>query len=451
MNPSIKKLVNIANKKDRFIIGLMSGTSLDGLDIALCRLSGSGFNTSVKLEKFITKPYSAEYARELKSISSVDRAALSDICYQHTRLADLHATWILEALKEWGVDALDVDCIASHGQTIYHLPARDQQGFSLPINSTLQIGDGDHIAVKTGILTISDFRQKHTAVGGEGAPLAGLVDELLFRHQTESRVLLNIGGIGNFTYLPHKSMTGRKSFTTDTGPGNTLIDKLTQQYFDQPFDKDANLAKSGRIEKDLLKKLLSDQWFIQKKTKTTGPEYFSIDWLKRSAENIGIDPDALPPENLIRTVTELSAITIAESIHQHLAESECESEGDIASGIRSDGNKGSTDDSKWDSNSGRDRENERDSDKKSENDSLEIFVSGGGAHNPLLMSRLRELLPTQQIHNFNRLGVDPDAKEAVLFAVLANEMIAGDGFLMLGLNGGNESEKVNFGKISFPE
>lgn len=451
MNPSIEKIVNIAKKKERLIIGLMSGTSLDGLDIALCRLSGSGFNTSVQLEKFITKPYSAEFVKELKNISSVDRAALSDICYQHTRLAHLHANWILEALNEWGVSASDVDCIASHGQTIYHYPSRDQKRYSTPINSTFQIGDGDHIAVKTGILTISDFRQKHTAVGGEGAPLAGLVDEILFRHQTESRVLLNIGGIGNFTYLPHRGVAGHNTFTTDTGPGNTLIDKLTQHYFNQPFDEDAKLAKSGRIEKKLLKKLLSDQWFKQKETKTTGPEYFSIDWLKRSAQQIGIDPDALPPENLIRTVTELSAITIADSIHQHLSESESDSEndGENVSGSES----GSDDESKRDSNSGRNRDNERDSDKEreSKNDSVEIYVSGGGAHNPLLMSRIGELLPTHQIHNFNQLGVDPDAKEALLFAVLANEMLAGEGFLISGLKNENQSKSVNFGKISFPD
>lgn len=405
MNPSIERIVNIANKKERLIIGLMSGTSLDGLDIALCRLSGSGLNTSVSLEYFVTKSYRTEYVQELKKISSVEQVSLSEICYQHTKLAHLHANWIMEALKEWGVSTTDVDCIASHGQTIYHLPARDQKRYTTPMNSTLQIGDGDHIAVKTGILTISDFRQKHIASGGEGAPMAGLVDAILFRHQTESRVLLNIGGIGNFTYLPHKGESGHQTFTTDTGPGNTLIDKLTQHYFDKPFDEDAKLAKSGQIEKVLLKKLLSDPWFDQDETKTTGPEYFSIDWLKRSAQQIGVDPDVLPPENLIQTVTELSAITIAESITQHLIDGE----------------------------------------------TVVIYVSGGGAHNPLLMNRISELLPSFQIHDFNQLGVNPDAKEAVLFAVLANEMLAGEGFWMSGQNRDGQSGRVNFGKISFPE
>jgi len=405
MNPSIQKLINIAQKKERLIIGLMSGTSLDGLDIALCRLSGNGPDTSVVLERFITKPYTPEYAEALKVISSVSHVPLSEVCYQHTKIADLHANWILEALKEWGIPASEVDCIASHGQSIYHLPARDQKKRSHPLNSTFQIGDGDHIAVKTGILTISDFRQKHTAVGGEGAPMAGLVDEILFRHQTESRVLLNIGGIGNFTYLSSREEAEKNMFTTDTGPGNTLIDKLTQHYFNQPFDTDAKLAKSGSIEKELLEVMLSDVWFDQNRTKTTGPEYFSLDWIKKSAQKIGMDTNAVPPQHLIRTVTELSAISITDSIKQRI----------------------------------------------SANKEVVIYVSGGGVHNPLLMRRIRELLPTYQIHNFQTLGMDPDAKEALLFAVLANEMLTGEGFLMSDLTNDNHSDRVNFGKISFPQ
>ena len=404
MNPFLEKFYTIAQKNERRIVGLMSGTSLDGLDIALCRLNGNGPDTTVELEKFITKPYSQEYAKSLKTISSVENVSLSEVCYQHTAIAELHANWILEALDEWNISPSNVDCIASHGQTIYHYPSRDQKNRSNPLNSTFQIGDGDHLAVKTGIITISDFRQKHTAFGGEGAPMAGLVDEILFRHKSESRVLLNIGGIGNFTYLPSREESKNIVFTTDTGPGNTLIDKLTQHYFNQPFDVDAKIAKSGSINYELLQVMLSDEWFLQKGTKTTGPEYFSHEWLKNTALKIGKNPDDVPPENLIRTVTELSAITISNSIQDHPS--------------------GSKD--------------------------PVIYVSGGGAHNPLLMSRLKELLSAYQSYNFNKLGVNPDAKEAVIFAVLANEMIAGEGFQMSGLESGHMPERVQFGKISFP-
>lgn len=402
MNPSFKKLIKISEKSARRIIGLMSGTSLDGLDIALCNIRGSGYETIVQLENFVTKPYSSVDSEALKKISSVGQASLSDVCYQHSKLADLHATWIMEALDEWGIQPRDVDCIASHGQTIYHLPARDHPSDQNQINSTLQIGDGDHIAVKTGIMTISDFRQKHTALGGEGAPMAGLIDGFLFTDDTESRILLNIGGIGNFTYLPAGERSSMGRFTTDTGPGNTLIDKLTQHFFNLPFDKDSEIAYSGTVHKELLQGLLSDSWFSVAGSKTTGPEYFSFDRIKQLAKNQGIQLEPIQSTDLIRTVTELSAITIADQIKSVADKHELKPV---------------------------------------------IYISGGGVHNPLLMSRLKDLLSDFNVKNFSDLGLDPDAKEAVLFAVLANEMLAGNGFPF-------QTEKstidVNFGKLSFP-
>ena len=219
MNQSLIQLREISEKKSRTIIGLMSGTSLDGLDIALCRVFGSSTKTEVTLTEFITVDYTSEQKKLLKKISSVETVELRDLCYMHTRLAIDHAEMINSALEQWKISNDDVDCIASHGQTIYHLPARDQKGSERGINSTLQITDGDQIAVRTGIITISDFRQKHIAHGGEGAPMAALVDRLLFGSDTESRILLNIGGIANFTLLPSANQSDQTSFTTDTGPG----------------------------------------------------------------------------------------------------------------------------------------------------------------------------------------------------------------------------------------
>ena len=189
MNPSIKKLTRIADKETRTVIGLMSGTSLDGLDIALCKIEGSGPETEVSLLKFITKPYLKKDREKLRKVTSVDHVSLKDLCYVHTWLGQLHADMILEALFDWGVKPEIVDCIGSHGQTIFHLPNRDLNGGETPLNSTLQIGDGDHIAVNTGIITISDFRQKHTAFGGEGAPMAPLVDEWLFSDRDRKSVV----------------------------------------------------------------------------------------------------------------------------------------------------------------------------------------------------------------------------------------------------------------------
>ncbi len=397
MNPSIKKLTELAEKKSRKIIGLMSGTSLDGLDIALCEIGGSGESTSVKLLKFVTFPYSNNIKQELKKISSVEDVKLKEVSYWHTRLAHLHSEMILEALRDWKINSQEVDCIASHGQTIYHFPARDQTDGRKPVNNTLQIGDGDHIAAKTGILALSDFRQKHVAHGGEGAPMAGLVDQVLFTHPREDRILLNIGGIGNFTYLPSKQ-SDEKSFTTDTGPGNTLIDALTMHFYEKPYDKDGEIALTGNVNEALLNELLKDSWFDESSSKTTGPEYFNLEWIRKKMDKLGISVDEIPPEDLVRTASELSARTIADSIHKSIDKDE----------------------------------------------PATLYSSGGGAHNPYVMKRIEEELPEVEIKDIEELGISADAKEAVLFAVLANEMLAGKGFKM-------ESEKVNFGKISFPD
>ncbi|NBC02901.1 MAG: anhydro-N-acetylmuramic acid kinase, partial [Bacteroidetes bacterium] len=288
--------------------------------------------------EFTTIPYSEEIRHELKKITSIENVKLKEVSYWHTRLAHLHANMIVKALDDWKVVVNDVDCIASHGQTIYHCPARDQKERKEKFNNTFQIGDGDQIATKTGILTISDFRQKHVAHGGEGAPMAGLVDQMLFSHQTETRILLNIGGIGNFTFLPPKNST-KKSFTTDTGPGNTLIDALTLHYFKKPYDKDGEISFSGKINDELLDEMLNDSWFDENKTKTTGPEYFNLEWLQKKADNLKFSIDEIPPEDLVCTVSELSAVTIAENIQKYI----------------------------------------------SKETNATLFVSGGGAHNPYVM------------------------------------------------------------------
>ncbi|MEX0646745.1 MAG: anhydro-N-acetylmuramic acid kinase [Balneolaceae bacterium] len=403
MNPSIKKLAEIANKRSRRIIGLMSGTSLDGLDIALCKVTGSGAATKVELERFFTAPYQEEQKNRLKKVSSVENVSLGELCYQHTWLSVVHSQMILNTLAEWQIKPDEVDCIASHGQSVYHLPARDLWQTSEKLNSTLQIADGDHIAARTGILTISDFRQKHTAYGGEGAPLAALVDRLLFVNETESVILLNIGGIANFTYLPAGQNKHETSFTTDCGPGNTLIDNVMQKYYQKPFDEDGMTAASGMVHHQLLDALASDEWLKENQSKSTGPEYFNLAWLSERAKQAGIDLAGIDPADLVATVTELSAVTISESITRNI------------------GNQGQP----------------------------IIYTSGGGAHNPVLAGRLKELLPGSNVKNFLQLGLDPDAKEAVIFAVLANEMLAGSGF---SFKAGNKNlQNIHLGKISFPD
>jgi anhydro-N-acetylmuramic acid kinase len=402
MNPSIKKLAETANKPSRKFIGLMSGTSLDGLDIAFCTISGSGFDTTIEIEQFTTVSYNDETREKLKQITSVEKVSLAEVCYQHTWLGNLHAEMILKSLYEWNIKPEEIDCIASHGQTIYHFPERDQKTQIPAMNSTLQIADADQIAARTGILTISDFRQKQIAMGGEGAPLAALVDRILFTDQSEQRILLNIGGIANFTFLPSDKSDFEGVFTTDTGPGNTLIDQFCQKYYQKPYDEDGLIAASGTIHEKLLDALLKEPWFDEVKTKTSGPEFFNIQWAGTKAEEAGIALDDVIQEDLIRTITELSARTITDRIKKHLPEPE----------------------------------------------NIAVYVSGGGAQNTFLINRIGELIPETEIKNVSCLRINPDAKEAVIFAVLANEMLAGSGFTFRAKHG--YVHNINFGKISFP-
>ena len=251
MNKNLEKLYQTGQKNARVILGLMSGTSFDGLDLALCRISGSGRDTCVELLYFDTVSYQPAFKESLKSVFSRRDADLEKVCLLNNHVAIEHARMINDTLAKWGVKNENVDLIASHGQTIYHAPAflhgRPDYG-----NATLQIGDGDHIAVHTGIISISDFRQKHVAAGGEGAPLAVYGDYLVFSKKGENRIMLNIGGIANFTYLPGDLDAG-KVFSTDVGPGNTMMDALMQSiYPEQYYDQDAGVARKGTVHPALL-------------------------------------------------------------------------------------------------------------------------------------------------------------------------------------------------------
>jgi len=205
MNNNILRLYQIAQKQKRTIIGLMSGTSFDGLDIALCEFEGSGHETIFNLKHFITKEYTPAFKEQLKSVFAKASVSLEKVTLLNEYIGIYYAQLIKECLQEWEIPAAEVDIIASHGQTIFHSPKQLRAGKDPYANATLQIGDGDHIAVHTGIITISDFRQKHIAAGGEGAPLAAYGDFLLFSGTEENRILLNIGGIANFTFIPKDS------------------------------------------------------------------------------------------------------------------------------------------------------------------------------------------------------------------------------------------------------
>jgi len=402
MNKNIIALYEIAQKESRKIIGLMSGTSLDGLDIALCEISGAGKNTDVKILEFETINYSEDIKTEIRKVF-----AQKTIDFQHFALLNewigiLHSGMVNDCLTKWNVSASEVDLIASHGQTVLHAPKflHGQEKFP---NATLQIGDGDHIAVKTGIITLSDFRQKHVAAGGEGAPLAVYGDYLFFSKKDENRIMLNMGGIANFTYLPASQNAG-DVFVTDTGTANTLIDIYTKHYFpERSYDKNAEIAQKGTVNPELLRELKSNAFFQKSFPKTIGQELFNFDFVQNALSKTNLQSISAP--DLLATLTRLSAETIAEAILFVVK------------------------------NTGAPIED------------FKIYMSGGGTNNPLLVKWLKDLLSCQ-FYKSDDLGILSDAKEAVLFALLANETLAG-GDYDFGTKKGIPS--VTMGKISFPD
>ncbi len=399
MNKSLLKLYRAAQKPARKILGLMSGTSLDGLDMALCHVKGNGLQTQLEVLYYNTIPFNNDFKKEIEKIFSKKVANMEQLTLLNPWVALQHAAIINDQLKEWGIPNEDVDLIASHGQTIFHAPKSLHRKNKFG-NATLQIGDGDHLAVATGIITVSDFRQKHIAGGGEGAPLAIYGDYLIFGKEGHDRILLNIGGIANFTFLP-RSMNSSAIFSTDTGPGNTIMDAYVQQQFPRKyFDADGTIASQGKINTKLLAALKDNDFFSTAFPKTTGPELFNLGYLQKAKQRSATT--AISIEDSMATLNKFTADTIVDALLKATAK----------------------------------------------NSSYSIFSSGGGMHNPVLMDHLKEALPNFSFTTTAVLGIHPDAKEAVLFAVLANECVCGNGnYIQKNIAG---MPAISMGKISLP-
>lgn len=396
MNPNITSLLEIANKPVRKIIGLMSGTSFDGLDIALCEFEGSGLDTRVRVLNFVTEAYPSQFKEDLKSVFAKQNVDFEKLTILNAFIGNYYAELILKNLKNWGVSVAEIDLIASHGQTVFHAPKHQRLPDIYP-NATLQIGDGDHISLRTGIITISDFRQKHVAAGCEGAPLSVYGDYLIFSSVDENRIMLNIGGISNFTFLPANHST--EFFSSDVGPGNTLMDQFVQvNYPGKYFDEGGKIAASGKVNVDLLDSLFSHDFFKSDFPKTTGPELFSLAYLNDAISKKGLQN--LKNEDIMATLATFTAKSIVDA---------------VLSCVKSKG-------------------------------AYQIYMSGGGMHNPVLLGLIEEQLD-KKIKFSSDLGISPDAKESVLFALLANEAIFG-GKADFGAHPGVPS--ISMGKISFP-
>jgi anhydro-N-acetylmuramic acid kinase len=389
MNANIEALYRTAGKHERTILGLMSGTSLDGLDIAICTFSGSGTHTKLTVAHFTTVPYTQDFKAAIRKIFSIRAVDLEAVTLLHAHIARVHATMVLSALDSWKLSAASIDVIASHGQTIYHAPKflHPTSGYG---NATLQIGDGDILSTATGIITISDFRQKHIAAGGEGAPLALFGDSILFSSETENRILLNMGGIANFTYLPTGQTTN--IISTDVGPANTLIDSYVKaNYNGLSYDANGEIASTGTINEPFVNAVLAHPFFNAAFPKTIGPELFNLDFIANALKTAGIV--LMAHQDMVASLSYITARVIADGIHKVVGDDNLE---------------------------------------------LVIYASGGGIHNAYIMQQLQNMCPGASFKNLETLGVHPDAKEAVLFAVLANEALAG-------------SPTLSMGKISFPQ
>ena len=343
------------NRSSEIYIGLMSGTSLDGVDIAIVDFAQS----PPTLIHCSTWPYEQSLKQRIQEITLSGNTSLDNLCQLDVELGNTYAEIVSRALEQTQLDTAQVRAIGNHGQTIRHSP-----NSHLPY--TLQIGDPNVIAAKTGISTVADFRRKDIALGGQGAPLAPAFHQFMFSSSESDRAIINIGGIANITYLPADSESAVIGF--DTGPGNTLSDFWINRHNGQTHDDGGKWAASGNIIDDLLNNLLAHEPYFQAAVpKTTGTEYFNSKWLLPR-----LDPD-LAAEDVQATLVELSAITIARGIALLP----------------------STPD--------------------------ECFICGGGVHNRYLMNRLQQALPNCQILSTSQLGLDPDYVEAVAFAWLARE------------------------------
>lgn len=340
-------------------IGLMSGTSMDGVDAVLVEIN----DNTINLLGSHSFPMNDDLKQGLLAICLGQPTTLQIIGELDHQLGHLFADAVLALLTATKTHPKEVKAIGSHGQTVFHAP-------NTPHPFTMQIGDANIIAAKTGITTVADFRRKDMALGGQGAPLVPAFHHQLFNSPISTRVILNIGGIANITVLePNKPVVG-----FDTGPGNMLMDAWIAQHLNQAYDKDAQWALSGHVNQYLLAQLLNEPYLQQRAPKSTGRELFNLPWLNQYLAQSDIVQLQLTPEDIQATLAEYTAQTIANDVK------------------------------KIDSTTAK---------------TNELLVCGGGAHNPLLMQRLAELLPQWQVMTTGERGVDIDNMEAMAFAWLA--------------------------------
>lgn len=337
-------------------LGLMSGTSLDGVDVAIADFSES----PPKILYSATSPFPAPVRQRLRDLCRAQSTSVAALYALDAELGEVYAGVVEHALRQAGIEAGAVTALGCHGQTIAHAPDAARP-------FTAQIGDPNRIATLTGITTVADFRRKDIALGGQAAPLAPAFHRFMFAAAGENRVVLNIGGIANLTWLP---ADGGAVLGFDTGPGNTLCDYWIEKHHNRPYDDNGDWARGGLVIEDLLGAMLDGEpYFSARPPKSTGTEYFSPEWLQ---DFISSDFDA---RDIQATLVELTAGSIADAIAQLPAAA------------------------------------------------VTCYVCGGGARNRYLLERLQQRLPQTGVETTASLGLDPDYVEAAAFAWLARERL----------------------------
>ena len=356
------------------VLGMMSGTSADGIDVALARILGRPPDLKTKLLDHASVKFSPALRKEILRVAEQHAITAGELSQLNFRLGEVFADAALAACRKFRVSPRRISLIGSHGQTIFH-QGRPIPFFGSLTASTLQIGEPSVIAAGTGVTTVGDFRPADIALGGQGAPLVPYVDYLVYRHAKLGRVSLNLGGIANITVLPPAAKP-QQVFAFDTGPANMLIDALVSHFSRgrQRFDKNAHLAARGRSSPALLDDLMRDPYLKLAPPKSTGREYFGHAYLKNLLA-LGRRRGA-KPNDLIRAATIFTALSVVDALHRF-----------VLPKMKID----------------------------------QLIVSGGGAHNPLIVAQISVALPGVEVLPSSRLGVPEGAKEAFAFALLAYE------------------------------
>jgi anhydro-N-acetylmuramic acid kinase len=353
-------------------VGLISGTSLDGIDVAICRIDGHAQEADVELLLFDTVAYPDAVRAELLKLYEDQENAVARLCALNVVVGQCFADACADVMSRAGIEGSHIEVIGSHGQTVWHQPVSDPEN-PLIVPSTLQIGEASVIAAKTGAPVMADFRVADMAVGGQGAPLAPYLDWAIFSDPALSRCVQNIGGIGNVTWIPGGGAVD-DVIAFDTGPGNMLMDALVTRLTDgrQTFDANGAIGMQGTVDGDLLAQLLTDPYLDEAPPKTTGREYYGSAMVDEILSKREISPD------VIATATAFTAHSIADAYRRWLPELPDE-----------------------------------------------VYINGGGARNPLLMRMIGDALDGIPVRATDDLGVDADGKEAVAFALMAHDALAG--------------------------